>query len=221
MAQLGDTIIKGDLEVLGDCNIQGTLALTGLLNLFYPVGSYYETSDTNFDPNIKWGGTWVQDTKGQVMVSKADSGTFNMVGNNIGSETKTLVTDNLPTHSHGLNNHIHTYDKSNTTSGSTTLTIDQIPSHNHGITLGWYNYGANAYGYWGNVFKNSGTPVQPPSTNNDCIEKKGGGKGHTHTITNTSTNTGKSSGNTADTGKGTAFSVVQNSKVCIRWHRTA
>ena len=55
MAQLGDTIIKGDLEVLGDCNIQGTLALTGLLNLFYPVGSYYETSDTNFDPNTKWG----------------------------------------------------------------------------------------------------------------------------------------------------------------------
>lgn len=55
MAQLGDTIIKGDLEVLGDCNIQGTLGLTGLLNLFYPVGSYYETSDINFDPNISWG----------------------------------------------------------------------------------------------------------------------------------------------------------------------
>lgn len=28
----------------------------------YPVGSYYETSDTTFDPNIAWGGTWVEDT---------------------------------------------------------------------------------------------------------------------------------------------------------------
>lgn len=68
MAQLGDTIIKGDLEVLGDCNIQGTLMLQGLLNLFYPVGSYYETSDVNFDPNVSWGGTWVQDTVGRCTV---------------------------------------------------------------------------------------------------------------------------------------------------------
>lgn len=30
----------------------------GLIDLFYPVGSYYETSDTDFDPNKKWGGTW-------------------------------------------------------------------------------------------------------------------------------------------------------------------
>lgn len=25
---------------------------------FYPVGSYYETSDTDFDPNNAWSGTW-------------------------------------------------------------------------------------------------------------------------------------------------------------------
>lgn len=30
----------------------------GLLDLFYPVGSYYETSDTDFRPNKTWGGTW-------------------------------------------------------------------------------------------------------------------------------------------------------------------
>lgn len=28
----------------------------------YPVGSYYETSNANFDPNTAWGGTWVKDT---------------------------------------------------------------------------------------------------------------------------------------------------------------
>ena len=29
----------------------------------YPVGSYYETSDANFNPNTAWGGTWVLETK--------------------------------------------------------------------------------------------------------------------------------------------------------------
>ena len=150
------------------------------------------------------------------MVSKADSGTFNTVGNNIGSETKTLVTDNLPAHNHGLNSHTHTYDKSNGTSGSTTLTIDQIPSHIHK---------QRARGNDGNIAQvGDGIGYQFLGTSNASLGETfatGGGKGHTHTVGVTSTNTGKSSGSTANTGKGTAFSVVQNSKVCIRWHRTA
>lgn len=28
------------------------------MELFYPVGSYFETSDSTFDPNTEWGGTW-------------------------------------------------------------------------------------------------------------------------------------------------------------------
>lgn len=28
----------------------------------YPVGSYYETSDSNFNPNTEWGGTWNKET---------------------------------------------------------------------------------------------------------------------------------------------------------------
>ena len=31
---------------------------TQLIDLIYPVGSYYETSDDNFDPNESWIGTW-------------------------------------------------------------------------------------------------------------------------------------------------------------------
>lgn len=30
----------------------------GLLDLFYPVGSYYENSESDFNPNKVWGGTW-------------------------------------------------------------------------------------------------------------------------------------------------------------------
>lgn len=61
--------------------------ISQLLDLFYPVGSYYETSDASFNPNTAWGGTWVEDTKGRVTVAKADSGTFVTLGGTGGSET--------------------------------------------------------------------------------------------------------------------------------------
>ena len=38
--------------------------------LAHPVGSYYETSDPNFNPNTEWGGNWELDTPGRVMVSQ-------------------------------------------------------------------------------------------------------------------------------------------------------
>lgn len=40
-----------------------------IVDLFYPVGSYYETSDTSFNPNTAWGGTWVEDTGGRVTLA--------------------------------------------------------------------------------------------------------------------------------------------------------
>ena len=40
-----------------------------MLNFFYPVGSYYETSDTLFNPNTTWGGTWELEVEGQVHIS--------------------------------------------------------------------------------------------------------------------------------------------------------
>lgn len=70
-----------------------------MLDLIYPVGSYYETSDTSFDPNISWGGTWSEDTAGKVLVAK-DSGTFSTVGDTGGEETHTLTIDEIPSHTH-------------------------------------------------------------------------------------------------------------------------
>lgn len=36
------------------------------INLLYPVGSYYETSDTSFNPNTAWVGTWTYTTSGSI-----------------------------------------------------------------------------------------------------------------------------------------------------------
>ena len=33
-------------------------AFKSLFDIFYPVGSFYETSDANFNPSTIWGGTW-------------------------------------------------------------------------------------------------------------------------------------------------------------------
>lgn len=49
--------------------IQTKTSKDDVLNTFYPVGSYYETSDTSFDPNTAWGGIWELETAGQVHVS--------------------------------------------------------------------------------------------------------------------------------------------------------
>ena len=76
-----------------------------LVSLVYPVGSYYETSDSDFDPNEKWGGTWELDQSGTALVSKssASSSKFNVsIGTIVGEEEHTLTIDEMPEHNHEL-----------------------------------------------------------------------------------------------------------------------
>lgn len=71
-----------------------------LFDLLYPVGSYYETSNTSWTPSSAgWYGTWVEDTNGRVTVSQ-NSSTFKTVGATGGEETHTLTTSEIPSHSH-------------------------------------------------------------------------------------------------------------------------
>lgn len=70
-----------------------------LVSLVYPVGSYYETSDSNFDPNTAWGGTWELDQSGTVLVSKSSSSSskFNAsIGTVVGEEEHTLTESEIP-----------------------------------------------------------------------------------------------------------------------------
>lgn len=66
-----------------------------LIDLLYPVGSYYETSNTSFNPNTAWGGTWIlNDTAGRVTVAlQSTDDNFNELGKTGGS------TSNKHTHS--------------------------------------------------------------------------------------------------------------------------
>ena len=81
-----------------------TLIIPKLLNIFYPIGSYYETSDTSFDPNTSMGGTWELETDGTVLVSKSNTtgSKFNAsIGSVVGEETHTLTVAELAEHNHG------------------------------------------------------------------------------------------------------------------------
>lgn len=53
------------------------------VDFFHPVGSYYETSDTSFDPNVSWGGTWISEAAvsneiviGTPTITGANSGVY-------------------------------------------------------------------------------------------------------------------------------------------------
>lgn len=68
-----------------------------LFDFIHPVGSYYETSDTSFNPNTTWGGTWELEAEGLVHIG---AGSTYSVGDTGGEETHTLTTDEMPSHSH-------------------------------------------------------------------------------------------------------------------------
>lgn len=74
--------------------------ISDLLNMFYPVGSVYETMDSSFDPNKKWGGTWER-IKGRVLVgvdeNDSDFNTAEKIG---GEKTHKLSVSEMPSHSH-------------------------------------------------------------------------------------------------------------------------
>jgi hypothetical protein len=60
-----------------------------LFDALYPVGSYYETSDSTFNPNEQWSGTWEKEMEQTAMGSSASH-----VANTTGSNyyTGTMLT---------------------------------------------------------------------------------------------------------------------------------
>ena len=81
------------------------LTVENLLDFFHPIGSYYDTSDTTFDPNVAWGGTWELDTDGTVLASKSStSGSIlnTSVGSIVGEDKHTLTVNEIPSHRHGF-----------------------------------------------------------------------------------------------------------------------
>lgn len=114
--------------------------ISDLLNMFYPVGSVYETMDSSFDPNEKWGGTWER-IKGRVLVGVDENDSdFNTAEKTGGEKTHTLVVSELPQHTHA--NYAKRTNITINNSGNTHVTCH---SSNSGATVG-HNIGSTGEG---------------------------------------------------------------------------
>ena len=114
--------------------------ISDLLNMFYPVGSIYETMDSSFDPNKKWGGTWER-IKGRVLIGVDENDSdFNTAEKTGGEKTHTLVVSELPQHTHA--NYAKRTNITINNSGNTHVTCH---SSNSGATVG-HNIGSTGEG---------------------------------------------------------------------------
>ena len=196
----------------------------GTVSCPWPVGSILQmVNGTN--PNTIYPGTTWSKIEGRFLLGSSSSYTL---GNTGGASSVTLTTANLPSHSHSLNAHTHTYSKPNSTTGSTAISISQLPSNyasfaiypgagpntgqgNSNVTLSDYA-ASSSHGF----ISTSGS-----TTTMKKVTLSGSGSGHTHSIGTTSTSTGASSGNTGSVGSGSAVNKMPPYKVVAMWERVA
>ncbi len=92
----------GSLDVAGSLwTDEIILNGSSLLNVFYPIGSIYESTQSA-NPSTFMGGMWERFGNGKVLVG-VDEGDadFNTVNKTGGAKTVTLTTAQIPSHSHG------------------------------------------------------------------------------------------------------------------------
>ena len=128
-----------------------------LIDFFYPVGSYYETSDASFNPNNAWGGTWEEDTSGRMLVAAGtNAGVTYSTGSTGGS--KDMI---VPYHNHGFTNptiassgaHVHTLNQRNAGTTGTRATNNVTygaSGHDYQTSNAFVSSGAHSHSYSAN-----------------------------------------------------------------------
>ena len=98
------------------------MTLQEMFDLLRPVGSFYETSNVDFDPSIAgWFGTWVEETESRALIAKSGANSLNDTG---GENTHTLTAAETPAHTHTGTMVVVTASQGNTgaTAGNTKIT---------------------------------------------------------------------------------------------------
>lgn len=72
-----------------------------ILDMFYPVGTVYETTNKDFQPSTAWGGTWELLPAG-VALRQAGTGVDGSqgIGTKYGTDKETLTVPQIPDHWH-------------------------------------------------------------------------------------------------------------------------
>lgn len=162
------------------------------------------TLDTEAKVIAIYGGTSWTKIEGRFLLGTSPSYAVNATG---GEATHKLTTPEMPSHSHGLNNHTHIIP-------ALSGTTNTAGSHTHNSKDYWVaNSGKGAAGYCGG----SGTSAVLGDLN-DIMYASGS---HSHTVTTKSNTTSGNSGSTATTGSGTAHNNMPPYKAVYIWERTA
>ena len=200
---LGVTSVNGQT---GDVTITER-SVKQLIDIIYPVGTYYETTDNNFNPNTAWAGTtWQKITDGRVLI--AGGGDYS-VGGNYGEKTHKITTAEMPTHSHSAStayNGNHTHAKGTMDIKGTLRALDNYGGV--GTSGAFYQTGSSSKGYEAGHQSENFHGVGFQASRNWTGETTSNGN-HNHTVS------------VGNTGSGAAMSLVQPSKAVARWLRTA
>lgn len=212
-----------DLGVTSVNGMTGAVTITErsvkqLIDIIYPVGSYYETTNTNFNPNTAWSGTtWTRITDGRTLIAGGGSSGYT-VGSTYGAKTHKITTAEMPSHNHvatTASNGAHTHER-----GTMNITgsITNPASDNEFLTESDEAVGSGALSIGTKRTRNKGSQYGESQTGYDSISlnAKNGWSGET-----TSNGTHSHSVTVSNTGGSTAMSLVQPSQAVARWLRTA
>ena len=176
--------------------------ISDLLNMFYPVGSVYETMDSSFDPNKKWGGTWVR-IKGRVLVGVDENDAYFDVPEKTGGYKKpSIKVENLPSHSHDVKVGV-------------TINETKLEGGANNIAGQDANWGVTAQG--NGIVTNKGDKNGFYPSTRKTAEKYHDG----FWINATHKHTASTTVSCASTGGGKGFEVLQPYITCYIWKRTA
>ena len=175
----------------------------------YPVGAYYMSSDST-SPAVLFGGTWTQIQNRMIMAA----GSSYSVGATGGSATKTLTTNNLPSHTHSCGSagsHSHTRGTMNITGSITNPSSD-----NDLLFEAETATGSGALSLSSSRTTNKGGQIGESQVGYDVLtlNAKNGWTGETSTA-------GSHSHTIGSTGKSTAFDIMPPYIVAYVWRRTA
>lgn len=205
----------------------------------HPPTTLYWTSDPR-NPGYVYGGTWKQ-IKDRFILAAGDTYTNGATG---GNANTTLTEANLPSHTHGLNNHTHSFTPRGNISVSTNPTftgtavtsagMSQNSSGYAGVGDRYGNGSARATSPFSYRYYQDGSSMQfGPSSNADStslymdishthsVTAEGLISGGAYSFSGTAGTTDTASGNTTATGSGTAFSNMPPYAVKYCWERTA
>lgn len=199
---------RTDISAIGDGTLKGAVSSLNLKmeSVRSHVGMIIQstTLDTEAKVIAIYGGTSWTKIEGRFLLGTSPSYAVNATG---GEATHKLTTPEMPSHSHGLNNHTHIIP-------ALSGTTNTAGSHTHNSKDYWVaNSGKGVAGYCGG----SGTSAVLGDLN-DIMYASGS---HSHTVTTKSNTTSGNSGSTATTGSGTAHNNMPPYKAVYIWERTA